>query len=1218
MSPFSGTDRFAILRRLGAGATGVVYEAFDQEREIPVALKAPREPEALDLRAFRREFRTLAGLSHPNLVGLFEVMSHGPEWFFTMERVEGPTFLDDLCPGRRPSRDFQRVRALVRQLALGLGALHQAGVLHGDLKPGHARVDPDGRLVLLDYGFSFSRVDQGRAGRPGARFPDAQAYLAPERIGGHPATEAAEWYSFGVMLYEVLTGTLPFPGEGIRPLIDKMRLSPPPPDLLAPETPADLSALCMELLSRLPEARPDGRRVLERLGVPAPAGPVRPGPARRLRTSSMLIGRKAELQALDRAYETSLTGRSAVVLVHGSSGLGKSYLLRRFIHRLRREEPGAVVLSGRCSEEGPAAYKALDGPMESLAEHLDRLPPAQAAILLPRDILCLARLFPVLLPVVARSVAGRAVVPSPDPQELRRRAFAALRELLMRMGNRHPLALVMEDLQWMDTDSAALLSSLLRDPDAPAMLVVLACRTGDGEAAPALRALQGRLAEEGTEVVEIPVERIPPAESEALARALLGSERPDAGAEAAWIAREAGGSPFFIGELCRHLRSGAGQLTGPGATTLDAYIRHRIGSLPETSRLILEALALAGHPVEWEVVRRACGLEPSGSAALTPLRAGHLIRARGAGRLLLEPYHDRIRRSLLRDFPEARAQAVHRALAEAMEASPSPDAQALSLHYQAAGERAKAGHYALLAARQAGAALAFGRAAEFYRRSLQLKEPTGQEHLGILLERADAFSSAGLGLQAAQVYLEALPVAPPREALRLQRRAAEEYFRSGHFDLGLEALDAVLARTGMRRSVAPWRVRLAEALCRLRLGLRGHGFHERTEGEVPQADLDRIDVCWAAAMGLGPVDYRRSGAFQARLLLLALAAGEPFRIVRALALETIHMAHRGSRRARAVQRLQDQTLALAERVGHPNPLSRALVAAGTAALMQGRWRLAVERLEQAEALLKDHCTGLDFELHMAQYHSLLARQKLGHLRDLEIRLSARLQAAQDQGDLLAITNLRTGVAPLVHLAHDDPGRALRELQQAVGEWSSAGFHLQHYHALASRVEALLYAGDPDRARAALADQWQDLRRSRLLQVQIVRITCLELRARTALAAALGRRSGRRDGDPGLRGAGRDIRRLEEEQVDYGTALALRLRALEALALDRPDQAGALLYQAERAFQACDMVLDAMVVRHRRGRMEGPSGLEQFEAAERWMRGQRIADPHRFVAMHLPG
>jgi hypothetical protein len=207
---------------------------------------------------------------------------------------------------------------------------------------------------------------------------------------------------------------------------------------------------------------------------------------------------------------------------------------------------------------------------------------------------------------------------------------------------------------------------------------------------------------------------------------------------------------------------------------------------------------------------------------------------------------------------------------------------------------------------------------------------------------------------------------------------------------------------------------------------------------------------------------------------------------------------------------------------------------------------------------------------------------------------------------------------MMHLAHDDPERALRELQVAIADWSSAGFHLQHYHALVSKVEALLYAGDPERARAALAGQWRQLRRSRLLQMQIVRITCLELRARTALALVLRHPPGRGSAHPLLGPAGRDIRRIEAERSGYGDALALNLRALEALALDRADQAGALLYQAELGFLACDMALHAMVVRHRRGRMEGPSGLEQQEAAERWMRGQMIADPRRFVAMHLPG
>jgi len=1221
LSDFTGTERFSIRRRLGAGAAGVVYEAFDQERQTLVALKVPhnaKDADPRDIGLFKQEYRALADLAHPNLVSLYEVMSGGPEWFFTMELVEGHNFYEAVCPDRQPPDDFRRLRSLLRQVAEGLGALHRVGKLHRDLKPSHARVDRDGRVVLLDFGFTADLAGHGLSGAaaPGAGRTGTQAYMAPERIGGHAPTEAGDWYSLGVMLYQALTGSLPFPGDTLSSLIDKLRGDPPEPGLLAPATPPDLGALCLELLARKPGDRPAGNQVLERLGAKVLAAPPRVAPPRRLRTSRLLIGRKAELAVLGRAFERSLQGRAVVVFVHGGSGMGKNYLLRRFLRRLKREEPGTVVLVGRCSEEGSVPYKALDGLMADLGAYLDRLPSQKAAVLLPRDIHCLARLFPVLQQVALQAEGGRAAPASPDPQELRRRAFGALRELLIRLGTRYPLVLVIEDLQWGDMDSAALLSSLLRHPDPPSVLAVLSYRTGEGQATPALRALQGRLAEEGTEVVELPVERIPQTESRALAMALLGSNRPDAAAEATWIAQESGGDPFFIGELSRHLRSGIRAPQGPEGRTLDAYIRFRVSSLPEAARRILETLVLAGHPVEWSVLCAACQLRKGGLELLTPLRAGHLIRARGSERLLLEPYHDRIRQSVLRDFPGPRAREIHLALAEAMAREAQPDVQALCLHYQAAGDRVRAGEYALLAAEQAQAALAFGRAAEFYRRVLRLRLPQGQEQVDILVKLGDALAGAGLGHKAAQAYLTALPKAPSGAVPRLLRRASEEYFRSGHFDQGEAVLGTVMARTGMQLAKPAWLARLSELSCRLRLGLRGYGFRSRTEAQIPQAELDRIDICWAAAMGLGPVDHIRSGEFQARHLLLALQAGEPFRVVRALALETIYLSHRGNRSLAATQRVQGITLALAERIDHPNPVGRALVAAGTSALMQGRWKTAVELLERAETLLKDNCTGLDFELHLAQYHALLGRQKMGNLRDMEIRLSARLQAAQDKGDLLAITNLKTSISPQIHLAHDDPARALRELQQAIAAWSSAGFHLQHYNALVSRAEVLLYSGDPEQALAALTGQWQLLRRSMLVRVQSVRVTCLELRARAALALAAQRPGPGRSAL--LAAAAGDIRRIEAERVGYGEALARRLQAQEALVQGRQDEAGAFLFQAELAFQACDMALQAMVVRHRRGRLEGPSGAEQVEAADRWMRSQRIVNPARFVAQHLPG
>jgi hypothetical protein len=1210
MTAFAGTDRYAIRRLLGAGSSGEVFEAFDQERQCPVALKRFYDHACRDLSLFKQEFRRLAELDHPNLAGLLELASHGSDWFYTMELVPGMDFLEYLQPRGSFPAEPGRLRALFRQLAEGLWALHQAGELHRDLKSSHVRVREDGRVVLLDFGFT-------QAGGPLLGSSETRAHLAPERIGGLAPSRAGDWYSLGVMLYQALSGAPPFPTEGLSGLIDKLRLEPRPLREVAPAAAPDLAALCMELLARKPERRPDGSEVLARLGGSPEPGLPRPVPSAMpvIRATWLLIGRGAELQALTRAYGRSQQGRALVAFVHGASGMGKHYLLRRFLSAIKREAPLPVILAGRCPEEGIVPYQALNGLMEDLGEYLDGLPRPQAERLLPKDAHCLGRLFPALRQCGPIRAAGRAL-PAPDPQELRRRAFGALRELLARLGSRSPLVLVIEDLQWMDRDSAALLYHLLREPDAPSLFGLFSHLTGEEPATQTVRAFQERLAEGGAEVVVVPMERLPQEDSRALALALLGPGRADIAAEADWIARESGGNPFFIGELSRHLKTGAAG-PGGGERTLDAYLRDQVAALPSTARQVLDTLCLAGHPVAWETIRRACGLEAEQRESLATLRGARLIRARGGDRrLLLEPYHARIRKGVLADLPEDRAQAIHLALAQALEREPRPDAQALSQHYQSAGMEERAGSYALMAAEQAIAALAFDRAVEFYRRALAIQQPTGATFFGLTLSLGDALASAGRGNEAAQVYLRAMPLAQGAEPWRLRRRAAEEYFRSGRFDQGMAALEPVLSSIGVRLAKRPWRAALNLLALRLRLKFRGYRYREVPENRLSKAKLNRVDACWAAAMGLGPVDPVRCEEFHVRHLLLALQAGEPFRLVRALAQETLHCAQRGGRDQKLTHRVQELTTALAERIDHPNPISRALVAAGNAALLQGRWKAAVSQLERAETLLRDNCSGLDFELHQAQFNGLLARLKLGYLHDLESRLAARLEAAQDKGDLLTLTNLKTTLSPQINLAHDEPERALRELRQAIAEWSSAGFHVQHYHALVAEAEVLLYMGARSEAEALLDSRWPVLRRSRLLRVQSHRIAWLELRARVRLGLALAEPAGSAR-EPALRLAVRDVERLEAERVDYADALALKLRALEALAQDRSDQAGALLFQAEQAFQASEMALHAMVVRLRRSRLEGALGAEQADAADRWMRIQGIANPARYVAMHLP-
>jgi len=285
-------------------------------------------------------------------------------------------------------------------------------------------------------------------------------------------------------------------------------------------------------------------------------------------------------------------------------------------------------------------------------------------------------------------------------------------------------------------------------------------------------------------------------------------------------------------------------------------------------------------------------------------------------------------------------------------------------------------------------------------------------------------------------------------------------------------------------------------------------------------------------------------------------------------------------------------------------------------------------LERAEDTLKQNCTGMDYELHIAQLHDLLCHSVIGNLKVLSERLNALLQEAREQGDLITMTNLRAALAYLPTLARDQPDQARREVEAAIAAWSNRSFHLQHYHWLVSRVNIELYAGCFRTARQVLLGQWRGLRRSLLLSIQASRITMLELRARTALALtaeilsemasdlAYGRPSSGSFASL-VRDADHCIRAIRKERTQYGEALALKLLALRATLLGEEEDAKGFYFQAELGFDACGMALHSAAVRWSRGRLQGAPGLQVREAAEAVMREQGISNPARFATMHVP-
>ncbi|HEY7508673.1 MAG TPA: AAA family ATPase, partial [Vicinamibacteria bacterium] len=631
---FEGNERFQVQGRLGAGGYGVVYRALDRERNLPVALKTLRHVAPRALVRFKQEFRQLADVAHPNLVTLYELSSQDDQWFFTMELVEGVDFLwyvrgeaypaesgptsvvsaptgpelravfdeglDDVEPAGASALgavDLDRLRHALPQLAEGVRALHGAGKLHRDIKPSNVMVTREGRVVLLDFGL-VAEIAPARTHTVDA--VGTPAYMSPEQVAGLPLNEASDWYNVGALLFQSLTGQLPFTGPAPEVMRRKQQAEPPRPREVAAGVPADLDDLCWRLLRRDPAQRPSGADVLKALTRTVPAAPpAPPSPS----GASLFVGREQHLDVLRGAYEALKSGQGLTVVVHGGSGMGKTALVRRFLDEVRGRDPDTVVLAGRCYERESVPYKALDALVDTLSRYLRRLPSAQAEAFLPHDILALARVFPVLRQVEAVNRARRAVLDIPDSLELRRRAFAALRELLVRVADRRPLVLFVDDLQWGDADSAALLEDLLRPPDPPVLLAIGCYRSEEAETSPLLQVLlPKRRAESRLPSRDILVGELSASESQQLALALVAGEPEGRRAHAETIAREAGGNPYFIEELAR---------SGPSSAevSLDRVLETRVARLPEGARRLLELVAVSGAPLDLGVAYRAAGLE---------------------------------------------------------------------------------------------------------------------------------------------------------------------------------------------------------------------------------------------------------------------------------------------------------------------------------------------------------------------------------------------------------------------------------------------------------------------------------------------------------------------------------------------------------------------------------------------------------------------------------
>jgi len=836
LEQFQGNERFSIIRRLGAGGMGIVYEALDRERQTHVALKTLRNVDPASIYRFKVEFRSLAELSHENLLPLYELFFENDRWFFTMELLEGATDLltyirDDhsehreigapscedseatqldseagvsltaptsevtafapsenrragsadlssseatalidfeshsselnigvaaevkqepilhgenkhvaLSSAPHPQLDYDCLRQTFLTVAQGVRALHAAGKVHRDLKPENVMVRADGRPVLLDFGLILdlkpqapTSVDEqpSHPNQRGSRqyrtasdhmISGTFSYMAPEQATGSPLMNSSDWYAFGVMLFEALTGRLPFTGTGIQTVRAKLEQNAPAPSQFAPATPPDLDRLCVQLLDRNPDNRPDSAEILRCLS--GEQAPIDEG----VQIQNLFVGRESYLDTLNAAFAALEQGQSQVLCVHGRSGMGKTTLLQRFLEETVSAR-GGIVLEGRCYEQESVPYKAVDNLIDALTQQLLEMPAQHLRRILPENIQALARVFPVLKRVsaIAESSAETIAFTANNPVQIRQQAFDALGHLLAIIGAAQPLVLYIDDLQWGDIDSALLLSSILARQPSPRMLVLLSYRS-EYALNPCLREFRSAWESGTIPHQEMEVLPLTEAESRELVTQLLAGI-PSAAKQIDRIVEQARGSAFFVQELAENARSGtewqsAATSIYAKASDLDEVLWQRAQRLPNEARQLLEIIAVAGQPIQIGDLIHTRSFAAIPQNAVNMLRSARLIRSTGT-RLTdeIEAFHDRVRESIANHLPRPIRRDYHQQIADALELNPDAAPETIASHLQSVLSP-RAAHFYELAGERAIHVLAFDQAEGYLRLATQLAPTT--------------------------------------------------------------------------------------------------------------------------------------------------------------------------------------------------------------------------------------------------------------------------------------------------------------------------------------------------------------------------------------------------------------------------------------------------------------------------------------------------------------
>ena len=871
---------YELIRKLGQGGMGIVYEARHTKTNNRVALKTlltggdGQQINADKLYRFRKEFRRLSEINHPNLVGMQSLEVDGDRWFFTMDLIDGEDFLSYVRPDDQ--LDQERLRSSLKQLATGVLELHRRGIIHRDLKPSNVLVSPEGRVTILDFGLAAqlqrnADMTQTKSGM----FAGTPPYAAPEQMFGE-RTEASDWYAFGTMLFEALAGERPFQDPDPMKLL-RLKQEQDPPQLAERDgVPSDLSALADGLLRREPGLRLLSDAIGTTLGLEEETRI--PGSTRGSQGSEgsadaedaeldefqeeeiVLIGRDEQVAELEEIKREFLeTRQPQVVWITGLSGEGKSTLAEQFLRPIRKEK-WMLVLSGRCYDRESVPFKAIDSFLEPLVRWLLKRPSAEVDALLPTDIEMLAYLFPLLRQVSSINERCKVGASGFNELQIRNLAFAALRDLLESISRKAPVVIMIDDLQWGDADSAAAILKLISPPSPPAILFLASCRSDEIQDSPFLNQWKRSVAGSDTSLQASTVEVKPltEAECQAFLQPYIGDHFDIDSKSFSELYQATKGNPYFLKQIVEGYDP---QTRKFRPVPLQELIHFRLGKCPAGARRLLEIIAVAGKSVSANEVSIVAGQPANALATITHMRSEKLLRLVGdQDSILVDTYHDKIRETVIEFIEEPRRRQLHLEYAESIEQAVVTGAKDvgstygdrvfdLAHHFNEAGD-ARANRFLLMAGKSSLEAFAMENAIDYFSRAEQTApdELTPVEQFDLLFGRARALAGLHQTQEAIRSFEAALEKAVSEvSTARCYFAMGECSWKQADYESGLRNVRQALTSLGERlpRSTVAKLLRGTWALSRFTLATYwGKPRRQRAGNDEQMVLLSQMYALW--------------------------------------------------------------------------------------------------------------------------------------------------------------------------------------------------------------------------------------------------------------------------------------------------------------------------------------------------------------------------------------